>query len=102
MLRFVEKITNLQPVLSENIHSMVHTLILAVSWHLNINLPQHTRVYIGVLLFFLIFLNLILRLKHSKRHFTKMLTERNLLTKVYRSFLITHLLEGLLLLQFLS
>ena len=37
MLRFVEENVNLQQVLSEKIRSVLSSLILGVSWHLNIN-----------------------------------------------------------------
>ena len=50
---------------------MVYTLILAVSKHLNINLHYYTYFNIGVLQFFLILLNFILKFKHYKETFYK-------------------------------
>lgn len=77
---------------------MVYTLILAVSKHLNINLHYYTYFNIGVLQFFLILLNFILKFKHYKETFyKKMLTQWNLLTSAYWNFLTTYMVKDLIL-----
>ena len=53
--------------------------------------------YIEVLQLCLIFPNFILKLKHSRKHFTKMLIQQTLLTNVYLNLLTTYLFKNLLL-----
>ena len=54
-------------------------------------------LYIEVLQLCLIFPNFILKLKHSRKHFTKMLIQQTLLTNVYLNLLTTYLFKNLLL-----
>ena len=98
---FLEKNTSLKKLFLEKLRSMVYTLILPVSQHLNKNLPQYTSFYIGVSLLFLIFVNFILRLKHSK------ITLQNAYSmefvgKCISKFLNIYFLKDLLLLWFQS
>ena len=100
MSRFVEKNINLQQLFPEKIRSVVYILILVVLQHLNTNLAQCTHFYIEVSQLCLIFPNFILKLKHLRKHFTKMLIPLNLLTNVQQSLLIIYLFKNLFLQPF--
>ena len=100
MSRFVEKNINLQQLFPEKIRSVVYILILVVLQHLNTNLAQCTHFYIEVSQLCLIFPNFLLKLKHLRKHFTKMLIPLNLLTNVQQSLLIIYLFKNLFLQPF--
>ena len=100
MLIFVEKKINLQQVFSEKICSVVYTLLLVALQNFNTNLASCTHFYIEVSLLCLIFPNFILKLKHLRKHFTKVLIPQNLLTNVLQNLLIIYLFKNLFLLPF--
>ena len=83
---------------SEKIHSVVYTLILVVFVAL-----EHKFGLVCTLLhrsFTIVsdfFPNFVLKLKHSRKHFTKMLIQQTLLTNVYLNLLTAYLFKNLLL-----